>query len=111
MSAPASAPAVPAAAKKIACESCGAAIQFNPGAKTLKCEYCSHEQAIPAAAEAAPIVEHDFEQVLKSHAPPARAEAKQVRCDRCGATVELAPNVAAQKCAFCGNPQVVEEQA
>lgn len=111
MSAPAAQPSVTTATKKIACDNCGAAIEFNPGAKKLKCEYCGNEQAIPAQAEAAPIVEHDFELVLRNHAPPAAPLGKRVRCDRCGAVVELAASVAATKCAFCGNPQVAEQPA
>ena len=44
--------------KQFPCGSCGAKLEFSPGAATLKCPYCSHQNQIPQSAEE--IVELDF---------------------------------------------------
>lgn len=93
----------PPAGRKFPCPSCGAKLDFDPGAAGLKCPFCGYVQAIePSDAE---VVERDYLEYLakeesKGVAIPGRSS--QTRCTGCGAVVLLEDKVATEKCPFCG---------
>lgn len=108
-SAPAAPPSQPVSAKarKFPCGACGADVLWNPGTSALKCPYCGNESPLPTSADA--IRERSLEEGLRAPRELGwGAERKAVRCQKCGATTTLEPNVAASSCAFCGTPAVVE---
>jgi len=85
------------------CSSCGAELEFQPGTTELACPYCRGRTVIPEQPTEQ-IREIDFQATL------AELEGKQetvdrlvLSCDSCHATVEMAPNVTAQSCPFCGS--------
>ena len=88
-------------AKKFKCRSCGANLEFAPGAATLKCPYCGHENEIPQSGEE--IKELDFHEFLEQATETAETvEVQTVKCESCGAESSLDPNVTTSHCPFCG---------
>jgi DNA-directed RNA polymerase subunit RPC12/RpoP len=88
------------------CSSCGAELEFQPGTTELVCPYCRGRTAI-AAQPVAEIREIDYAATLGELEGKQETVDKVVlTCDSCHATVEMAPNVTAQSCPFCGSRAV-----
>lgn len=96
------------AAHTFPCGQCGAQLTFSPGAQSLKCQYCGHEQTI-AQDSVKPIVEYDLteglERLRRRPANELVRDGIEVRCKGCGATAVVADQ--AKSCAFCDAPVVV----
>jgi LSD1 subclass zinc finger protein len=89
------------ASKQFPCGSCGAKLEFHPGAASLKCPYCSHENKIPQSADE--ITELDFyEYFARATEQGDSQEVQTVKCQSCGATSTLQPNISMSHCPFCG---------
>jgi DNA-directed RNA polymerase subunit RPC12/RpoP len=89
------------AAKQFPCSSCGAKLEFAPGTAALKCPYCSHSNKIPQSADE--ILELDFyEYFARATEQGESIEAQTVKCQSCGATSTLQPNISMSHCPFCG---------
>ncbi len=87
--------------KQFPCGSCGAKLEFSPGAATLKCPYCSFENKIPQSADE--IKELDFyEYFARATEQGDSQEVQTVKCQSCGATSTLQPNISMSHCPFCG---------
>jgi len=72
----------------------------------LVCEYCGAQNIIEASQEK--IVEIDFNDFINNKfASEEKIEVITVRCDACGASTSLKPNVTSDQCPFCGNSLVV----
>ena len=83
------------------CKQCGANLQFEPGAQSLKCPYCSAEQAIPSVP--GHIAELDFLAYLQQLPDgDGTHEILTVHCGNCGAETGMQPDVTAALCPFCG---------
>ena len=85
------------------CPACGADLLYAPKDGCLICPYCGHSEAIPDSAEQ--VEERSFEKYL--HIRPEQLEqlaanALEVRCQSCGATVTFTPPEVARQCDFCG---------
>ncbi len=85
------------------CPACGADLLYEPKDGCLICPYCGHSEAIPDSAEQ--VEERSFEKYL--HIRPEQLEqlaanALEVRCQSCGATVTFTPPEVARQCDFCG---------
>jgi LSD1 subclass zinc finger protein len=97
------------------CASCGARLEFAPGTRSLKCPYCATLQEIPEAAAAATeaaVQELDYRSALASALGEENThETLVVKCGSCGAESSFAPNVTADRCAFCGTPLVAQAQS
>lgn len=88
-------------AKRFPCSSCGAKLEFSPGTSSLKCPYCNHENKIPQSAEE--IRELDFYKYFARAAEQGESqEVQTVKCQSCGATSTLQPNISMSHCPFCG---------
>ncbi len=96
------------------CQSCGANLEFKPGADSLKCAYCGTVQNIEPSGDddsagARTIEEYDFNEALtKARQRPAKdlVEGGQaVQCESCGAETVISGQ--SDHCAFCGSPVVV----
>ncbi len=98
------------AAAQYRCESCGAPVQWSPEAGALACEFCGGKQAVPVAQQ--DIVEYSIDQALNhTGARGLDRPVRRVRCNQCGAVMDLDPGLVAGRCGFCGTPGVVEVKA
>jgi len=90
-----------------ACTSCGGDLKYEPGTQHLNCEYCGAENEIPQLET--DVEELDFHKYLaqKSEAEETIVAAF-VKCDSCGATSTLEPNVSSSNCPYCSTPLIVE---
>jgi LSD1 subclass zinc finger protein len=92
------------------CTGCGAKLEFAPGTSSLKCPYCGAQNSIAEAstAQKAQALERlDFLAYLKDKAGnEPQLERQTVKCQGCGAAVQLPPNVTAERCPFCAGPLV-----
>lgn len=97
--------------RKFPCAKCGARLDFNPSARSLKCPYCGYEELIVPDQEG--VQERDFESYLNMLAKEARLEGRssQVRCTGCGAVVLLEDKVVTEKCPFCATHLENEPEA
>lgn len=88
------------------CGQCGAKLEYNPGAASLKCPYCGHEQEIPQSIDE--IQELDFHAYLAKNAPPVADEPDRVlHCNQCAAEFTWPENQKSGACPFCGSNVVV----
>ena len=97
-------PTSPPTGKKFPCVKCGARIEFDPKARSLKCPYCGHVEAInPEKGDE--IVQHDLDAYLSrtDQATVLPGRTSQVKCNVCGAVVLLEDKVAADKCPYCAS--------
>lgn len=91
------------------CESCGAALRFEPGTLRMKCPYCGTENDIGVAFTAGE--EHRLEDLPLQAATEKVGLGKEVRrfrCDRCGAVVAVEPETIATQCPYCGSDAILE---
>ncbi len=87
--------------KQFPCGQCGAKLTFAPGKASLACSYCSHENVIPQSE--ADIQELDFHAHLANLEQGAdTVEVQTVTCTQCAGQTTLAPDITADRCAFCG---------
>jgi DNA-directed RNA polymerase subunit RPC12/RpoP len=85
------------------CSACGADLLYEPRDGFLSCPYCGHKEAIPTSADQ--IQERSFEEYLQirpDQMAQLAANALEVRCQSCGATVTFTPPEVARQCDFCG---------
>jgi hypothetical protein len=92
-------------AERFTCPKCGGRMVYSPDGSGLVCEYCSRDQAVSPAGEAA---ERDFFIALAT----GQGQRKPVstvtfQCQGCGARFVLAPNRISATCAYCGSAHVV----
>lgn len=96
-------PAPPEKIHHYPCPACGADLLYEPKDGFLACPYCGHKEAIPTSA--AQVEERSFEQYLQirpEQMEQLAANALEVRCQSCGATVTFTPPEVARQCDFCG---------
>ncbi len=90
------------------CRECGALLRYAPGTTHLKCEYCGCENEIKAAAEPTVVEEIDFEKFLNDNGVGVeKQEIVTVKCNNCGASSTLKPNITSDNCPFCASPLVI----
>lgn len=91
------------------CASCGADLEFKPGTTELVCPYCNATTPITSSETVAEI---DYHATLASLASSHDAEDRLVvRCESCGASTPLDPNITSQSCPFCGANIVATAQS
>lgn len=88
------------------CVSCGADLKYKPGTRFLNCEYCGAKNEIPQIDEA--IEELDFHEFLEKRATEDSTVECYVKCENCGASSTLEPNVTSALCPYCATSLVVE---
>lgn len=92
----------------IKCVGCGGNLKFAPGTEHLNCEYCGAKNEIKPA-EATVIEENDFESFLNQAATSSdKQEVSTVKCDNCGASTTLKPNITSSSCPYCDTPLVIK---
>jgi len=102
-----------------ACPKCAGKMNFDAAKGTLLCPFCGHTMAVPQATAQqgpAPLVsisEHDLDAALKDASGKAQGygtQLKSIKCQSCGAVLNVEPNITSTKCSFCGSNQVLEQQ-
>lgn len=97
--------------RKFPCKSCGADLIFAPGQDALKCPSCGHVEKIPKSSQE--IKEYSFNDYLgkpKSTGygrPP--NQARDAKCEGCGAVIQLDASIRATKCPYCGAPLITDD--
>ncbi|MBN8702871.1 MAG: hypothetical protein J0M08_07385 [Bacteroidetes bacterium] len=93
----------------IKCKGCGSALTYNIKSGELKCIHCGTTNSIRSENEAVIIHENDYEKFISENEIPSNLKQKVhvVKCNSCGASTDLKPNVTADNCAFCGSPIVI----
>lgn len=98
--------------REVKCKDCGAVLKYAPGTSVLKCEFCGAENTIATASEEEKHTareEIDFDSFLASAVQKQDTQqVATVKCEPCGATVSMKPNVSSDHCPFCGSPLVVK---
>src|SRR6266480_5472928 len=105
-------PSAPEKIHRYPCPACGGDLLFDPKDGFLSCPHCDHKEAIPTSAEQ--IEERSFEQYLQirpEQMEQLAANALEVRCQSCGATVTFTPPEVARQCQFCGVQIVAQAQS
>jgi DNA-directed RNA polymerase subunit RPC12/RpoP len=95
--------ATPEKIHRFPCTECGADLLYEPKDGFLTCPYCGHHEAIPTSA--AQVQERSFEEYLQirpEQLEQLAANALDVQCQSCGATVTFTPPEVARQCDFCG---------
>lgn len=97
----------------IRCKSCGGDLKYAPGTSSLQCSYCGTTNQIEVAEEeSAEVKEHDFEAMIREMASVSETEEQHAaKCNACGATTTLPPNVTSANCPFCDTALVVAATA
>lgn len=89
------------------CAKCGAKLEFKPGAESLHCPYCGHENAIEGTGQI--VEEMDFSGAINELESTAEAtEHELVKCDACAAEIDRPPNVTSLSCPYCGSNIVLQ---
>jgi DNA-directed RNA polymerase subunit RPC12/RpoP len=91
------------------CGACGATVEFSPGAGTLTCPYCGHEQALAEVPRQ--IREHPVEELATSAAKPRAAVLGADHafvCPGCGARTET--DDLSARCQFCATALVADPE-
>ncbi|HYD00833.1 MAG TPA: hypothetical protein VEB22_06355 [Phycisphaerales bacterium] len=91
------------------CRSCGATLEFSPGAEKLVCPYCRAENQIEAAEAVQELDYHAAIQRLQSAAPTDQVSV--VHCDSCGASVTVPEHTVSFACPFCAANIVSQARA
>jgi len=107
---PESAPAQ-TASQNYACPKCGGDMKFDAGKGMLACPFCGHTMPSPETSEV--VQEHDLIAALQDTTGKAHGfgtAVKSFKCQSCGATTNVQPNVTSTACPFCGSNQVLEQQ-
>lgn len=95
---------------KLDCKDCGALLKYAPGTQHLKCEYCGAMNEIETKPETTVVEEIDFESFIAEQAGKAEMlQVNTVKCDNCGASTTLKPNVTSDNCPFCASSLVVSK--
>lgn len=94
-------------AKQYPCKSCGARLQYSPGASALECPHCGAQARIPQSEN--DIQELDFHAWVRASVTDTMTqEQKAIRCEACGAETVLEGHETAKRCMFCDSPLVAE---
>lgn len=87
------------------CGSCGAQLQFQPGAQVLACPYCGHQQQFQVQQRS--VTEHRWDAAAAQQRPAAsQAALHRYVCTQCAAHTES--DAWSETCQFCGSPIVAD---
>jgi len=84
-------------------------MEFDPESGSMKCRFCGHTEALPAAKNIV-IAEHALGEAL-THMQPLSPQAMEVSCESCGSAVLFEPPQVAGACTFCGAAIVAQPKA
>jgi LSD1 subclass zinc finger protein len=92
------------------CKDCGALLHFAPGTQKLACKYCGAQNEIASVSALQEIEEINFNDFIANKITQDEKQTiSTVKCNNCGATTTLKPNLTADDCAFCDSPLVIKD--
>ena len=102
--------------RKHPCPECGANLEWNAKAQSLKCPYCGTE--VPWSEETREelgraVVEQDLAEALRNPANGrgwGTEQRYEVQCQNCRAISVFLDSKVAQRCEFCGSPAIVAHE-
>lgn len=97
-------------AVRFRCPDCSAGMEFDPEKGKLKCGYCGAETEVPEDGGGA-LREIPYTEYGRAEASPISADAVEVTCGGCGATVQFEPPEVAGVCPFCAAAIVGQPKA
>lgn len=100
-------------ALQIKCPGCGGAMMYAPKTQNLQCVYCGVTK--PLSVQPAKIQENDYvlwaqknEEEKAKAAEERSMDVVQVKCEQCGATVQLDSTKSSTNCPYCGTSLILE---
>jgi DNA-directed RNA polymerase subunit RPC12/RpoP len=96
------------------CKQCGAKLHFKPGTTSLVCPYCNFQNQIDVGNTDIPYLDfltYAAQSAAGEHTHDLLHDLLLVKCVSCGAQTQLAADVTAGRCAFCGSPVVAEKES
>lgn len=90
------------------CENCGATLHYAPGTNSLKCDYCGTVNKIESSTQEIHAVDYNDFITTTVRSAANTQQAVIVKCNNCGASTTMLPNVTADSCPFCASPLVVD---
>jgi DNA-directed RNA polymerase subunit RPC12/RpoP len=94
------------------CANCGAELTYAPGTSSLTCKYCGVENKIEHSDQPVTVEENDYSKVLSEiESRDQHYQVHTVKCQTCGSSTTLDPNVTSDNCPYCDTPLVVENAA
>ncbi len=92
---------------ELKCSGCGSILKYKPGTPNLICTYCSAENLIQQSEEK--IEEIDFSKFVSEQlGKEEKVDVVSVRCNACGASISLDPNITSDQCPYCDSNIVVK---
>ncbi|MEO6304042.1 MAG: hypothetical protein ABIP51_12805, partial [Bacteroidia bacterium] len=89
------------------CTNCGANLSFKPGTESLTCQYCQTQNKI--IVEKTEITENDYNKFIEQNVSSSEKQTiSTVKCDSCGSSTTLPPNVTSSNCPYCDTALVVK---
>lgn len=89
------------------CKNCGATLQFDPTKQSLKCGYCGVENEIPVTPKGN-AYSFDYQEFIAGNlGAQSTLEQTIVKCNNCGASVDLPAGITSDNCPFCASPLVI----
>jgi len=94
------------------CPECGGKGEWDPAKKALVCPYCGkifEHVAEPEHSDA--IQEHDLDEMLArlgKQGSTVEDGTRRVQCNNCHAVLVRSSNTMAQRCDFCGSPELLD---
>jgi len=98
--------------ERFPCPGCGADMVFDPQNNCLSCPYCGRQEPVPVSSGS--VEERSYEAYLQAGAAQMgtlAANAVEVTCTQCGATISFTPPEVAGECSFCGATIVAQPKA
>lgn len=84
------------------CTNCGAVLKYQPGTKTLVCEYCNTKNEIQQ--EEITIEELDFNDYLEKSESENLESEKIIQCKSCGSMSSIDESLKSLYCPYCSTP-------
>ena len=91
------------------CDGCGASMTWDPEADALSCAWCGQVKPVPRAEGT--ILERPLAAAAGLRRGLAAGGLRVARCSNCGARVSFAERSTAERCVYCGSPQVLAQEA
>lgn len=102
------------------CPNCGAALEYSADSQMLHCRQCGTQMTVDAyrhyeqtqqnAAEQEPRGRQETQSRQEEDRQRGMMDMKIYHCSSCGAVLETDPNTVATRCAYCGNPTLIEDR-
>jgi len=91
--------------KNFICKNCGGTLRYDATTHELKCDFCGSLEDIEKSN--IKIEEYDFKEGLTKFSKK-RVDSKEIRCQKCGATVKLESYLISSNCPYCETPLITD---